>query len=263
MEKPDRRKWRGTLTVEAALVLPLILFAMISVLQYAHCMETSVRMANALTETGKSIAAASYAVQYTGEKGQTAAGILSTAYAQQKVLAKAGDTSGIKNATMLLSSFLQEENLVSLVMTYQIRSPFGIFQLPGNCFVQCAVVRAWVGRSTEGGTGGGEKQLSQNSCVYVTTTGTVYHEDPECTYLKLSIREVSKNELADLRNNSGEIYHVCELCGASGSETVYITAEGNRCHSSLACSGLKRTVMQVTREETGHLRACSKCGGIK
>ena len=96
--------------------------------------------------------------------------------------------------------------------------------------------------------------------MYVTATGSVYHEDTECTHLKLSIRPVEKTSLSDMRNHNGAIYHACEKCGDNAGNTVYITNEGNRYHSSLSCSGLKRTVKQITREEASQMRACKKCG---
>lgn len=258
---------KGSLTVEAALVLPFVLFVMITVLQYGCCMESSVKIGAAMSETGKKMALTAYVARYGGNtEGITgmAAGVLSAVYARQKILAQTGDTSSIKNANMALSSFLQEDEMINLVMTYQIRTPVGMISLPGTFFIQCARVRAWTGRQTggkDGGQAGAEEENSSQEYVYVTVTGTVYHEDPECTHLKLSIREVSMSQVAGLRNNNGGIYHICERCGNFGGGTVYITNEGNRYHSSLNCSGLKRTVHKVSKEEISHMRACSKCGG--
>lgn len=258
---------KGSLTVEAALVLPFVLFVMITVLQYGCCMETSVKIGAAMSETGKKMALTAYVTRYGGNTTEItgmAAGALSAVYAQQKILSQAGDVSAIKNANMALSSFLQEDEMINLVMTYQIRTPVGIISLPGTFFIQCARVRAWTGRQTGGKDGeqeGTENENSSKEYVYVTITGTVYHEDAECTHLKLSVREVSMSQVAGLRNNNGEIYHICERCGNFGGSTVYITEEGNRFHSSLNCSSLKRTVQKVAKEEISHMRACSKCGG--
>lgn len=254
---------RGTLTVEAALVLPLFLFFMIAILQYGRCMETAVQFGSAMADTGKSMAVMAYVTRYGGDTGGTAgmaAGALSAAYAQQQVMSRTSDTSSIKNANMLLSSFLKEDEMISLVLTYQIRTPFGVIKLPGNFFIQCAKVRAWTGRAADSGKGEEEKGQGARDYVYVTITGTVYHEDPDCTHLKLSVREVSAADLSTLRNNNGGIYHVCERCGNFGSSTVYITNEGNRYHSSLSCSGLKRTVRKISKEEVSQMRSCSKCG---
>lgn len=254
---------RGSLTVEAAVVLPLFLMVMVAVLRFGSVMGTAAQFGAALADTGKSMATAAYVTKYGGDTGSVpgiAAVALSEAYAQGKVMSQTEDTSMIKNANMLLSSFLSENETIDLVLTYQLRTPFGLAKLPGNFFIQRARVRAWTGRSVSEGEGSGEGG-TDGEYVYVTETGTVYHDDPECTHLKLSIRLVDSGSLSSLRNNDGGKYHACELCGeASPKGMVYITDEGNRYHSSLSCSGLKRTVRQVSKSEIGDLRACSRCG---
>lgn len=254
---------KGTLTLEAAIVLPLFLFAMIAAMQYGNVMETAVKLGTSLSETGKIMATAAYVTRFGGdidEVPEIAVGALSAAYAQNRVMSQAEDTSSVKNANMLLSSFLQEDETIDLVLTYQIKSPIGIINLPWNFFLQRARVRAWTGRTT-GSDESADGEKTDGTYVYVTETGTVYHDDPSCTHLKLSIQQVEKSALDVLRNNNGGKYHDCEKCGgAAVNGLVYITNEGDRCHSSLSCSGLKRTVRQVTREELGDMRACSKCG---
>ncbi len=253
---------RGAMTVEAALVLPLFLFLMIGALQYGNAMEAAVKFGTAMSETGKSMAAAAYASRYGGSSegiSHAAGSVLSAVYAKRAVVSKAGSASSVKNVNMALSSFLDGDEMIDLVLTYQIKSPMGLVKLPGNFFLQRARVRAWTGRVTGGESGKEEGQESGDDLVYVTATGSVYHEDPDCTHLKLSIRQVDYEALETLRNNGGGKYHACEKCGPSAQGTVYITNEGDRYHSSLSCGGLKRTVTEVHRDEC-ELRACSKCG---
>lgn len=254
----------GTLTVEAAVVLPVFLFVMVTVMQYGAVMETAVKFGASLSETGKVIATSAYVSKYGGnteEVPMVAAGALSAVYAHSKVLSQAGDTSAVRNTNMLLSSFLKEDEAIDLILTYQIRSPVSLVKLPGNFFIQRARIRAWTGRTPPDETGSKDEDGTEDETVYVTATGTVYHEDPDCTHLNLSIREVDASALGMLRNNNGGIYHKCERCGGlSENGRVYITKEGDRYHNSLECSGLKRTVRQVSREEVGDMQCCSKCG---
>lgn len=254
----------ASLTVEAAVAVPLFLFFMISALQYGNAMETAVKFGAALCDTGKTMAIAAYAQKYGGELGEVpeiAVTALSAVYAQNKVTAQAGSTAAVKSINMLQSSFLQKDQTVDLVLSYQIRSPVGLVRLPGNFFLQRARIRAWTGRTIPGDSAGEEDGSGQEGMVYVTATGSVYHEDADCTHLKLSIRTVDASQLQTLRNAGGGIYHACERCNATPDKAVYITREGNRYHSTLGCSGLKRTVRQVSREEAASMRACSKCGG--
>lgn len=255
---------KASFTVEAALVLPLFLFVMITVLQYGVLMGTSVRFGTAMAETGKHMALAAYVSKYggnTGQAGDIAVGAMTAAYAHYKVKEQTGDTSGVKNANMALSAFLEENEMIDLVLTYQIRSPIASVKLPGNFFIQRASVRAWTGRRNEDQENRADEDVENVSKhVYVTATGTVYHKDENCTYLKPSVKEVSMQSLDDLRNEGGAIYHACESCGAYAGASVYITDHGNRYHSTLSCSGLKRTVNRVMIEDTEGMRACSKCG---
>ena len=92
----------------------------------------------------------------------------------------------------------------------------------------------------------------------MTESGRVYHEDPECSYLNPSIREVDEDAIGGLRNRSGEKYRPCESCGG-GSGTVYITDEGNRYHRSIDCSGLKRTVRLEELSSLAGMGCCSRC----
>ena len=252
---------RAAMTVEAALVLPLFLFCMTALIQYGSVMGTAVQIGTALTETGKSMATAAYAMKYGGEGSAPGLGVsaLSAGYAHHKVIGRAGNTDRIKNVNMALSSFLQEEEQIDLVRTYQIKTPVAVIKLPGNFFLQRACVRAWTGRGAQGGDGSGTGNENGQGEVYVTESGRVYHEDPECSYLNPSIREVDEDAIGGLRNRSGEKYRPCESCGG-GSGTVYITDEGNRYHRSIDCSGLKRTIHTEEKGSCG-LRPCSKCSG--
>ena len=90
----------------------------------------------------------------------------------------------------------------------------------------------------------------------------VYHKDIHCTHLDLSIHAASASDLTKLRNENGGKYHACEKCvhGGNASKNVYITNQGDKYHTSLTCSGLKRTVYTARISEVPGKRACSKCG---
>lgn len=225
-------------------------------------METAARFGSALCETGERMAILSYASEYR-ETNSVLTGALSALYTRSSVMGKAGDTSAVKNANFLLSSFLEEDDMIHLVMTYQVKSPVGGIRIPGVFFIQRASVRGWIGRSGSEGLLSNESGEAADGTekVFVTAHGTVYHRDLSCTHIKLSISQVGKAEIEALRNQGGEKYHSCEMCGKHAGGQVYITKEGNRYHSTLDCSGLKRTIKEVSLEELDGKKACSKCGG--
>lgn len=147
--------------------------------------------------------------------------------------------------------------MLELCMTYRVQNVTGVY-LPRITFLQKVCVRAWTGREGIYHADGSTDTKGEGKTVYVAATGKVYHTDPYCTHLKLSIREVGAQTVGQLRNKSGEKYHACERCHAGSAGSVYITGEGNRYHGSLSCSGLKRTVEEVLQEDCD-LRPCSKC----
>ncbi len=119
-----------------------------------------------------------------------------------------------------------------------------------------AVVRAWVGF-----TGETFQNNAGEVLVYVTPGGTVYHRTRDCTYLSLSVRQTSYNNVRNERNQSGSRYTACEYCITRGwsKGTVYITDYGTSYHSSTGCQGLRRTVMVIPLSETGERPCCSRC----
>ncbi len=115
---------------------------------------------------------------------------------------------------------------------------------------QKAVCRAWIGFT--------ELEL-QETYVYITPEGSVYHLYADCTHLDLSIQRVMIATARISKNEYGESYQKCQLCEEPFGGWVYITSEGNRYHSIRSCSGLKRTIRQVPLSKTGGRNGCLRC----
>lgn len=116
--------------------------------------------------------------------------------------------------------------------------------------VQKAVCRSWIGFS------GLE---IQETFVYVTPEGEVYHLYEDCTHLDLSIQCVSDRHAKTAKNLYGENYRKCELCKEPFKIMVYITSEGNCYHSQKNCGGLKRTIRHIKMSESEGRRCCMRC----
>lgn len=252
---------RASLTVEAAVVLPVFLVCMAAVLQMLNVYHTAVRLESAMTETAEEMAIGAYATKY-GQQDQLFHTALSVGYATARVNGRVGSTEGVQDMNFLLSSFLEEQESVNLVCTYRMKAAVGMVRLPFVLFVSRANVRGWTGRRGSGGTekeGNGE-DAEDGETVYVTDNGRVYHKDRECSHIRLKISAVSMSQARSAHNAHGAGYQPCEKCGSHAAGMVYITREGNRYHASLSCGGLKRTVSEVKLSET-NLRPCSRCGG--
>lgn len=134
--------------------------------------------------------------------------------------------------------------------------PFSALSFGRRMTADQVVVRAWVGYTGESFSGRGGEQI-----VYLTPGGSVYHTDRDCTHLRLSVRQVSRDALDGERNQSGGRYYACEYCVRSGAagNTVYITDHGSSYHSQINCQGLKRTIEAVPLSLAGGRPCCSRC----
>lgn len=249
----------GSLTVEAAIELPLFFVLIMIVLQYAVLCRASAQFSGLMTTTAQEMAMAAYKEEYGDADGMIRAA-LSDAWASSQVIGRAKDSDAVKGASFVNSSYLKDGDLIRLVLTYQAKPKFSLISLPFTFFVQKAVVRGWTGeRGISGGAGqdGGADPLRQ---VYVADTGTVYHTDPGCSHLKVTVLPTTKEGLKKARNKSGHKYKKCPHCGrSSGSGQFYIDPYGNRWHTSLSCPALKRSVNTVSLDECDHLRECADC----
>ena len=256
---------KGSLTIETALVLPLFLFAMLAMLQFASIQYATSSLLAGAQDTVKDMAAYAY-LESTGimpEEGVSTdllkAGI-SFGYASSQVKKRSG-VDGHMGKISLLQSDFSDGQILDLTGTFQPEHTFTIFPVKKIKSIFRTRVRAWTGRTgTISGNTAGEGTEEEEDMVYVAETGTVYHRDPECTHIRLSVRTVPRGQVKGLRNASGGKYHVCEKCGSGKGGVVYISPYGDKYHSSLGCSGLKRTVSSVSLSDTGNLRPCSKCG---
>lgn len=254
----------ASMTLEAACVLPWFLFAMLAVMQFFKIIMVSSAVLAGMQDTAKDMAAYAYIQQLGVTAGDGLAadlitGGLSALYAKQNVESKASFRAEDGTLHFWKSSFMQND-IIDLAVTYSAKNTYTLLPVPNVKSALRARVRAWTGRDGNGMSAGDDAGKEQEERVWVTQTGQVYHKDENCPHIKLSIQRVDRSELSHLRNRSGGRYHACERCGGGGS-SVYITDYGDRYHSSVGCSGLKRTVSSIPVSEIGNRRACSKCGG--
>ena len=111
----------------------------------------------------------------------------------------------------------------------------------------------------EGGAGEGA-ETGRGGVVYVTKSGSVYHTSLSCSHICLRISGSSVEKI--LTENR---YQACEKCIHDGEipAALYVTKYGDKYHASLGCSGLKRTVRTIPREDAEGMRMCSRCAALE
>lgn len=231
-----KKKWsRGSMTVEAALVFPLFLVAVVAFLRLFSLLELYTETGRRLTDQAKEQSVRAYLTETE----------------ELSILAGAGNTPDVK------SCWDSDTSILTLRTSHQVFLPPGLDWFHPVEIVQKKTVRGWTGYSGRRGYKGGQAE----QVVYVTDYGTVYHRAPGCRYLHVSVRQETLEHTENLRSNDGSKYYPCERCWKEGSSLVYLTDEGNRYHQKLNCPGLSRGIRSILLSET-ELPACSLCGGI-
>lgn len=257
------------MTLEAAFVLPFFLFAVINVLFAVSMIGTQSRMNAALHQTGNKMAFSGYVYERTagGVLPDSLAGVALTGlYARGQILEYVGRNyleqscvvGGAGGVSLMGSSVMEEGDIIDLQVSYRVKPFAELMGFPGFTMRQRYYGKAWTGYDVARSVSDPQEE---DPMVYLTKAGTVYHRDRNCTYLNPSVEMVSADAVSDRRNPSGGKYHPCELCdGQLAGGQVYITSQGNRYHSRIQCSGLKRTIYTVPLSEAAGKGACSKCG---
>lgn len=281
---------RASLTVEAALVLPIFLLAVVSLFDFFIVINYHNIVQQNVFRAAESVVRNTYLLERiqtetTGEqRGKTVQRVteelateeedhrviltegINTAFVLQQILSadvrdytgKAGVYGGIAGISMVGSSLGNTDGINDIKVNYRIRvgGLYGqLIKFANRCYC-----RAWIGESIRRDSGA----VAKGRIVYVTKTGEVYHYKRNCSYIRIVPTGVVFENISDYRNVTKSRYRPCKTCvhgGLQATDTVYITSDGTRYHSDKTCSKIWREVSAVYLSEVGDKRPCSKCGG--
>lgn len=259
----------GSITIEAAMVLPIFIFCICYIMCFTNVVKISGELGNVLYESSKELSQYAYVYDKAVDKGNVEKELgdivsygMGNAYVGSKLsksfdkgYLKKNGINGISGINLYLSSYM-DNDIIDVIAVYKAAVNCNFFKLPDIPIVLRYRVRAWTGYKQD-------VDLEDNNSedmVYITENGTVYHRTTACTHLRLSIKSVNKSDVKALRNDSGGKYYSCELCGGD-SNVVYITDTGNRYHKSKECRGLKRLIIKIPLSQINGRAPCSRCGG--
>lgn len=276
----------ASMTVEAAFVFPLFLFAMLMVLGLFEALQVESEMNKALQYAARRSAVICGAVSSgSGQKtteGETAQQDSSGEDAAKDqeaahwIRQKMSDAAVLAMGKSMTIRYLKENgcwldaicnevrgisflpsdvsgSFVNLRVSYRIRLPVSIGAVRNLSVSQGVRCRKWTGYAESG-------SKEDSATVYITAHGNAYHKSTSCRYLDLSIHAADRSDVKNLHNKNGGKYYPCR-CSQKKSGTVYITDYGKQFHSDLSCSHLIRTVYQVKKSEAGSRHACAGCYG--
>lgn len=242
---------RAVITVEAALAVPFFFLACVCLIYLleVQAVRTSVKMG--AYKAAQNAAKEMYAVPVVLPSRVEADIVDAIGRDRLERSMIVGKSEGLSCAGSRVEHGTQ---IVDIIVDYKVQPPIRVFGIPPIAMREAVRMKGWTGYEK----GSFEER---EGYVYITESGTVYHKNYNCTYLKLSIQIVPAEEVSGLRNEYQGKYYPCEKCMKNGNGgMVYIARTGNRYHSSLGCSGLKRSVRAVKLSEVGGRGACSRCG---
>ncbi|MCR5503628.1 MAG: hypothetical protein K6F53_11525 [Lachnospiraceae bacterium] len=244
----NRREYRGSIALEAAMAVPIFLFFIMTLLMGIETVRLQTNVLEALNEgVGKAYS------QRTEVNGNDASEYLREL--ENPFLCVAGGEGGIRITD---EGPVSGEGIISLSASYGIR-PFTELMPVGNIRIRDRVFA----HAFTGYTGGGSGDIPPpEEYVYITETGTKYHRSAVCTHIRVTPRAVDASMLETMRNRYGARYYPCERCRPAATGIVFLTGEGTRYHSQSDCPSLSRRVSVITLREAIGLgyTACSKCG---
>lgn len=288
------RRFSASITVEAAICLPVFLFAALILLAPIRMLDERRKLQNVMEAAAKDLALAAYAENMLEEKGGallnrrqlsgSSAGKAEGAISETLLNGINTGAAAARILTSMNGSVFQspyftrcevlQDDMIALELHYEMRFPFRIFGKDGIQMSSVVNRRAWTG--AEGGRGSGRyasgkgadedgysRDADGERVVYVGQTSTVYHKQRSCHYLANVLKPVDAETIDRRRNASGGKYHACESCKPGKHGQVYIMESGTAYHGSESCRAIGAYAREVRLEEVEHLGPCSYCSGGK
>lgn len=231
---------RGSLTLEASIIVPLFLFFCVTLTSLLEQYRTYSVLTAAVQQVGNELSVEDQPALSGQIQGQIEGAMSSNR----------GRDLEVKNMTYLSGKF-------SYTLQYREDAAMNLWGLASEERGISYSGHLWIGYDVEL-----SDPRDSEIYVFVTPTGVVYHRSRNCTHLKLSVYSVPASQVSGERNQYGERYQACERCHGRLEGMVYLTEEGTRYHSDISCSGLRRSVRSIPLSEAQLMYApCSRCGG--
>lgn len=240
----------GSLTLEAAVVLPLTIGFLLSILFFFRVLFVQEAVEEALVYAGRAVAVESCLTDTEEVLFLSAEGLFKYVLLKDENV-DAYVSGGVLGVSLLGSRFSGKE--IELQANYLVKFPIEFFGWQGIWLSSKNNFMKWKGDLYSGTT--------QEMWVYITESGSVYHKNTECRSLDLRIREGKLTEVSLYRGKNGQKYYSCNKCmkDIHGEVRVYYTDYGSLYHGKLSCSALKRTIKRVMLSQVEGRRACSFC----
>lgn len=253
---------KGSISVEASLVLPLLIIFFMQLYSAFEMLALYCRVEVALEETAEEAATFLY-VKKGDQMSSAQSFLLTETFIREELTRKIGSknlsasvlSGKAMGLSLLRSSVAEDGNTVDLIVTYRAKPWYSLGTVGTVRLVNHCKMTAWNGYEKSE-----EPDSKEEETVYVTPGGSVYHLYRDCTYLDATVEVVLRDEVGEQRNQDRKKYYPCEICteGAEG-EFYYITPYGTKYHEKEDCKSLHKSVTAIPLSEAGGRKVCSKC----
>lgn len=242
----------ASLTLEAALCLPLFLFFTAALIYPIGWLDSQRKIQTAVERTCEELSLADHREKLEGiEVSEPAIALtlrgIAGVYRKEALAAKAEmpDSGGS----------------LCLSLSWREKIPYFTFLTRGVELRAFSRRRSWSGIDGKLRTERGPGTPDDGDYVYVGASMGRYHLYRDCHYLSNRFETVPASAIEKARNASGKIYRPCFRCVRSGTAVVefYVTLEGEHYHSERTCSAMAAYVRKVPKREVEHLGLCSYC----
>ena len=167
----------GSMTLEAAVVVPILACLFTFVLFFFRVMQVQLCVQDALEDTGRTLSVYAAVKDSQDEKYAVLAKSRLSAKAREDDNIRKFVTGNVFGITFSESSF--EGNDICLRVHYQMKFPVSLLGKKSFWLSQQTIYRKWTGWKDELGIQDGDRW------VYIAEQGTVYHKTSGCTYLNV------------------------------------------------------------------------------
>lgn len=258
-------------TVEAAILIPIFIFSILSIISTILMVGTELEIREALVSSTRQAESLPYLISLKGgsyesinilTRARLKLGIKKSLSGRETVNKMIeGGVGGISISNLEL---VGRDYLIKLKVKYKLKLPISLITGNSVRVKQEVYTYAWVGDKGIYSYGNKNERM-----VYITPHGRVYHKDISCPYLKPKINSTTRFSLEKERNYKSEIYRPCESCSKyglkykNGNYTVYVSKYGDRFHLNDKCKKINHEIISIPFSHVGNRDLCSKEAGKK
>ena len=264
--------FKGSLTLEAALCFPLMVFFCVTLLIPMVLMDRQRQIQAVAEAVGEEISRYAYAAYlYENEKkeeidaGRSEEGADSVLIEKATAIYAAAAVKGkipekwVRDLDFYGTRITEDEK-IQIVMHYKMPLPFSVFGINSVSVENICSRRLWTGADgnrNRKNTLNGEKE---EIMVYIGRSSTRYHRQRNCHYLFHDLKKVSAEDVTGLRSQEGKKYKPCASCKNRGTDAyVYVLPYGESYHAREDCTSLSAYVQEVPLSQVKYMGGCSYC----